>query len=458
MKKLKRRNINIKLGEENNSRNIILKAFMLLVFLLMGLRIFYLQVLMGDKYSYLSQRNRIKIKEIEAPRGKIYDSKGRLIVTNGSGYRLVYLQERKQTPEVLKEISEITGYSEDYISKRIKYGEIFPYTRENVIIDDLKPEIAHKLIEQLIDYPYLQVQTYSKRRYLFDDVAAHSIGYVKKISEKEYEKLKDEGYGPRDIIGKDGLENRYDRELQGEDGYEYIEVNALNKLQRKIEEKKNPIPGKDMHITLDMELQEYMEKQYEALTDEELIEKLRAGESGVMDFLLEKYKYLVRKKANAVFLLGGDTDDLVQEGMIGLFKAVRDFDRSQGSFYYFADLCIGRQIYHAIEAASRKKHGPLNSYISLSEDASDTSGVPLAESISWREDNPEQILIERENVEQFLEEIRSNLSPLEQKVLTDYLDGMNYRQIAEKWNKPEKSIDNALQRIKSKVQKLRSCK
>lgn len=264
MKKLKRRNINIKLGEENNSRNIILKAFMLLVFLLMGLRIFYLQVLMGDKYSYLSQRNRIKIKEIEAPRGKIYDSKGRLIVTNGSGYRLVYLQERKQTPEVLKEISEITGYSEDYISKRIKYGEIFPYTRENVIIDDLKPEIAHKLIEQLIDYPYLQVQTYSKRRYLFDDVAAHSIGYVKKISEKEYEKLKDEGYGPRDIIGKDGLENRYDRELQGEDGYEYIEVNALNKLQRKIEEKKNPIPGKDMHITLDMELQEYMEKQFEA--------------------------------------------------------------------------------------------------------------------------------------------------------------------------------------------------
>ena len=201
-----------------------------------------------------------------------------------------------------------------------------------------------------------------------------------------------------------------------------------------------------------------MEKQYEALTDEELIEKLRAGESGVMDFLLEKYKYLVRKKANAVFLLGGDTDDLVQEGMIGLFKAVRDFDRSQGSFYYFADLCIGRQIYHAIEAASRKKHGPLNSYISLSEDASDTSGVPLAESISRREDNPEQILIERENVEQFLEEIRSNLSPLEQNVLTDYLDGMNYRKKKKKWNKPEKSIDNALQRIKSKVQKLRSCK
>ena len=197
---------------------------------------------------------------------------------------------------------------------------------------------------------------------------------------------------------------------------------------------------------------------FDNISDEELIARLRDGETIIEDYLMEKYKGLVRQKARAMFLIGGDTDDLIQEGMIGLFKAVRDFDRSQGSFYYFADLCIGRQIYHAIEAASRKKHGPLNSYISLSEDASDTSGVPLAESISWREDNPEQILIERENVEQFLEEIRSNLSPLEQKVLTDYLDGMNYRQIAEKWNKPEKSIDNALQRIKSKVQKLRSCK
>lgn len=199
-------------------------------------------------------------------------------------------------------------------------------------------------------------------------------------------------------------------------------------------------------------------KQYDKIKDEELIFRFKQGETEILDYLMEKYKNMVRKKARAMFLIGGDNDDLIQEGMIGLFKAVRDFDRSQGSFYYFADLCIGRQIYHAIEAASRKKHGPLNSYISLSEDASDTSGVPLAESISWREDNPEQILIERENVEQFLEEIRSNLSPLEQKVLTDYLDGMNYRQIAEKWNKPEKSIDNALQRIKSKVQKLRSCK
>lgn len=262
MKKLRRRNIKIKLGEDLGVRNIIVKSFMLLTFVLIGLRMMYLQVLKGEEYSYLSERNRFKLKKIEAPRGKIYDSKGRLVVTNGSGYRLIYLQERKQSPEIVKEISELTGYSEDYISKRIKYGEIFPYTRENVIIDDLNSDVAHKLMEQLMDYPYLQVQVYSKRRYIFDSTAAHSIGYVKKISEKEYERLKDEGYGPRDVIGKDGLESEYDKKLQGKDGYEYIEVNALNRVQRKTEEKKNPIPGNDMYMTLDMELQEYMEKQF----------------------------------------------------------------------------------------------------------------------------------------------------------------------------------------------------
>lgn len=262
MKKIKRRNIGIKLGEDSSSRNIIVKGFMLLVFILIGMRMLYLQILRGDEYSYLSEKNRFKIKKIDAPRGKIYDSKGRLIVTNGSGYRLVYLYERKQNPEVVKEISTLTGYPEEFITKRIRYGEIFPYTRENVIIEDLNPDVAHKIMEKLMDYPYLQVQVYSKRRYLFDSVAAHSIGYVKKISEKEYEKLKDEGYSPRDVIGKDGLESEYDRKLQGEDGFEYIEVNALNKLQRKVERKKMPVPGEDMYITLDMELQEYMEQQF----------------------------------------------------------------------------------------------------------------------------------------------------------------------------------------------------
>lgn len=130
------------------------------------------------------------------------------------------------------------------------------------MVESLDEETAHKLMEKIIDYPYLQVQTYSKRRYLYDSTASHSIGYVKKISEKEYEKLKDEGYSPRDIIGKDGLERTYDKELQGEDGYEYIEVNAFNRVQRRVAEEKIPVPGKNLYMTLDMELQEYMEEQF----------------------------------------------------------------------------------------------------------------------------------------------------------------------------------------------------
>lgn len=257
-----RRNIDIKLGSDNSKRDIIYKLFILLVFLGLGLRMMYLQLYRGEKYAYLAEKNRFKLRKIESPRGKIYDSKGRLVVTNGAGYRLVYLKERDNNPEIVKEISEVTGYDEEYIKRRIRNGEIFPYTRENVLIENLDEETAHKLMEKITDYPYLQVQTYSKRRYLYDDSASHSIGYVKKISEKEYESLKDEGYSPRDIIGKDGIERTYDKQLQGEDGYEYIEVNAFNRVQRRIEEEKVPTPGKNVYLTLDMELQKYMEDQF----------------------------------------------------------------------------------------------------------------------------------------------------------------------------------------------------
>ena len=108
--------------------------------------------------------------------------------------------------------------------------------------------------------------------------------------------------------------------------------------------------------------------EYKKLTDEELIRRLRMGETGIIDYLMEKYKNLVRKEANAMYLLGGETDDLIQEGMIGLFKAVQDYDVDQeASFFSFARLCVTRQLYSAIEASNRKKHSPLNSYISLYE-------------------------------------------------------------------------------------------
>ena len=191
---------------------------------------------------------------------------------------------------------------------------------------------------------------------------------------------------------------------------------------------------------------------YQNLSDEELIQRLRAGDAGIMDYVLGKYKPLVRKKANAMFLIGGDTDDLIQEGLIGLFKAIRDFrQEKEASFYHFAEICITRQIYSAVEASNRKKHAPLNTYVSFYSETGE-EGQPLSEVlISENSDNPEERMIERENVEQFLEQIRENLSKMECKVLDDYLSGLNYQQIAEKMGKQPKAIDNALQRIKNKI-------
>ena len=189
---------------------------------------------------------------------------------------------------------------------------------------------------------------------------------------------------------------------------------------------------------------------YNETADEILIRRLREGEAAIADYLMEKYKGLVKKKARAMFLMGGDTDDLIQEGMIGLFKAVRDYqpDR-EASFQSFANLCIDRQIYTAIRSSNRQKHQPLNTYVSLS--SSDTE-ENLRD--SWVEhDNPESILIDRENVSALEQEMEKNLSPLENQVLHLYLDGNGYVEIAEILGKTPKSIDNALRRIRKKIKK-----
>lgn len=191
---------------------------------------------------------------------------------------------------------------------------------------------------------------------------------------------------------------------------------------------------------------------YVDMSDEELIRQLRDGDTDITDYIMDKYKYLVRKRANAMFLIGGENEDLIQEGMIGLFKAIRDFkEERESSFYHFADLCVARQIFNAVEASRRKKHQPLNSYVSLSTEDSERSIAFLDVLMSMDSANPEQLLIDRENAAAMEEKIDSILSKMEKKVMRYYLQGMNYRQIAEIMGKQPKAIDNALQRIKGKL-------
>ncbi len=203
-----------------------------------------------------------------------------------------------------------------------------------------------------------------------------------------------------------------------------------------------------------------MKEDYQHYSDEELMIQLRDGDDGIMDFIMNKYKNLVRSKAKSMYILGADGDDLIQEGMIGLFKAVRDFDSGRdASFFTFADLCISRQIYTAVQASRRQKHIPLNTYISLYATAREKSGqseedtalVDILELGSGQ--SPEEMVIDKENVEQLERTIEKELSSFEKQVLDLYLTGMSYTQIAKVLGRDEKSTDNALQRIKTKLRK-----
>lgn len=192
-----------------------------------------------------------------------------------------------------------------------------------------------------------------------------------------------------------------------------------------------------------------MVKDYDTCTDEELIARLRAGEREITDYLIDKYKSLVRTRARALYLVGGDHEDLIQEGMLGLFKAVRDYKpEKEASFATFAGLCIDRQMYSAVASSQRQKHQPLNSFVSLSEPVSEQE-LRLVD-----EETPEEIMISRENVIGMHERIKERLSKFEYQVLELYLKGYDYTQIAEKLGKQPKAIDNALQRIRGKVREV----
>lgn len=196
---------------------------------------------------------------------------------------------------------------------------------------------------------------------------------------------------------------------------------------------------------------------YQNITDEELIQWLRDGDRDVSDYLCDKYKELVRSQARSMYILGAEPEDLIQEGMIGLFKAMRDYDAGRdASFFTFAKLCVSRQMYTAVQLSNRQKHMPLNSYISLyaGSENEDSKNELIDEIQDAFVLDPEEALIEKENVEQLEQSIEANLSEFERQVLDLHLTGMGYVEIAKVLGRDEKSTDNALQRIRSKIRRI----
>ena len=197
-------------------------------------------------------------------------------------------------------------------------------------------------------------------------------------------------------------------------------------------------------------------EKYGMMTDEEIVQLCHEGNADAEEYLLNKYKNFVRSKARSYFLIGADHEDIVQEGMIGLYKAIRDYRQEKlSSFRAFAELCITRQIITAIKTATRQKHIPLNSYVSLNkplyDEESDRTLLDII--MEGNTGNPEDMIINQENLGNIHRRINEVLSGLEQEVLTAYLDGKSYQEIAESLGRHVKSIDNALQRVKRKLEK-----
>lgn len=209
-------------------------------------------------------------------------------------------------------------------------------------------------------------------------------------------------------------------------------------------------------INVNLSLQREFIHQYEVMHDEEIVEDARDGNLAAQEYLINKYKNFVRAKARSYFLIGADKEDIVQEGMIGLYKAIRDFKRDKlSSFRAFAELCITRQIITAIKTATRQKHIPLNSYVSLNKPIYDEdSDRTLLDVITGSKiTDPEELIISREEFYDIEEKMGEILSKLEWQVLMFYLEGKSYQEIAKDLKRHVKSIDNALQRVKRKLER-----
>ncbi len=204
-------------------------------------------------------------------------------------------------------------------------------------------------------------------------------------------------------------------------------------------------------------------REYEALSDEQLLAGNAAGDRYAAEVLIARYKNLVRKNAHALYLIGGDREDLIQEGMIGLYKAIRDYDKEKSAgFATFANLCISRQMYTAVQASNTRKTQPLNDYLSFDaplpaeggEGAWEMAGtefLPLRWYLQNTAGNPEEMVIDRESEQQMEEYLKSRLSSFELEVLKAYMEEENYARVAKRLGRSSKTVDNALQRIRKKL-------
>ena len=208
-----------------------------------------------------------------------------------------------------------------------------------------------------------------------------------------------------------------------------------------------------------LEQNNFSESNFLSLNDEQILQHVKSGNNAALEYLINKYKGFVCSKAKTYFLVGADKDDIIQEGMIGLFKAIRDFkDDRLVSFKCFAEVCVTRQIITAVKTATRQKHMPLNSYISLNKPVFEEDGErTLIETLDHEQiSDPEELFIGKEEMNRIEGKINEVLSPFELEVLYKYLQGISYQEIAKILNKDVKAIDNALQRIKKKVEKFLS--
>jgi len=209
-------------------------------------------------------------------------------------------------------------------------------------------------------------------------------------------------------------------------------------------------------LKVDIDANEMAMTEYALKSDEDIVEAVREGDSMALEYLINKYRNFVRAKARSYFLVGADREDIVQEGMIGLYKSIRDFRGDKlSSFKAFAELCITRQIITAIKTATRQKHIPLNSYVSLDKPIydEDSDRTLLDVICSTRVSDPEELMINKEEFSGLEDKMMELLSDLERRVLTLYLDGRSYQEIAVDLDRHVKSIDNALQRVKRKLER-----